>query len=62
MRETRGLGRFAAFDARDIQRAAETLARYRLTTLGSTQQIDRGARRTFLSGLRDLGRKDSPET
>ena len=60
-RETRGSGSPNAFFPPDFHQAAETLVRYRLSTLQIIRQTDKDARRMFLADLRDLGRKAFPE-
>ena len=61
VRETAGRECFSAFYPPDFHQAAETLVRYRLSTLQIVRQTDKDARRMFLSDLRDLGRKAFPE-
>ena len=50
--ETRGRDRIAAASPRDLWQAAETILRYRLTSLAVIRQTDRDARRMFLADLR----------
>ena len=61
IRETKGRDSFAAFFPPDFHQAAETLVRYRLSTLQIIRQTDKDARRMFLADLRDLERKAFPE-
>ena len=44
-----------------MQQAAETLVRYRLSSLSTIRHTERDARRLFLSEVRDKARKSSPE-
>ena len=59
--ETAGRDRFLTVTPADLYRAAETFARYRLTSLDIIRHKDRDARRTFLSDLRGLGRRSFPQ-
>ena len=59
--ETNGRERFPMSTPADIHLAAETFARYRLTSLAVSRQTDAAARRMFLSDLRDLYRRSFPE-
>ena len=61
VRETAGRELSSAFVSEDSHAAAMTFVRYRLSTLAIIRQKYRGARRMFLSDLRELGRKEFPE-
>ena len=52
--ETAGRDRFQTVTPTDLFDAAETFARYRLTSLDIIRHTDRDARRMFLSDLREL--------
>ena len=60
-RETAGRDRFVGFAAPDLSQAAETLVRYRLSTLEIIRGAKRDARRLFLNECRESGRKSFPE-
>ena len=60
-RETAGREVFSPFGEEDMRTAALTLVRYRLSTMAIIRQTDRGARRMFISDLRELERKAFPE-
>ena len=57
VRETIGRRRLAAIKAFGTRQAAGAPVRYRVTTPAIARQTCRAARRAFLSGLRELGRK-----
>ena len=59
--ETNGRERFAMATPADFHLAAETFARYRLTSVAVILQTDADARRMFLSDLRALCRRSFPE-
>ena len=59
--QTAGRELFSAFAGEDFHTDAMTLVRYRMSTLAIIRQADRGARRMFISDLRELGRKAFPE-
>ena len=59
-RETAGRDRFFGFTAPDLLQAAETLVRYRLSTLEIIRYTERDARRLFLNECQ-AGRKSFPE-
>ena len=59
--ETAGRDRFQTVTPTDLFDAAETFARYRLTSLDIIRHTDRGSRRVFLSDLRELGRRSFPQ-
>ena len=61
IRETSGRDRFAMATQMGLYAAAETLARYRLTSLAALRQTDRDARRMFLADLRGLERRAFPD-
>ena len=61
VRETTGRELLSAFVEEDFAAAALTFVRYRLSTLAIIRQTDRGARRMFLSYLRELDRMAFPE-
>ena len=59
--ETAGRDRLQTATPTDLFGAAETFARYRLTSLGILRHTDRDSRRMFLSDLRELGRCSFPQ-
>ena len=59
--ETAGRDRFQTVTHADLYRAAETFARYRLTSLDIIRRADRDSRRMFLCDLRELGRCSFPQ-
>ena len=59
--ETRGRGRFATASETDLHNAAGIIVRYRLGPLTTVRPTGRGARRMFLSDMRELGRRPYPE-
>ena len=61
IRGTDGQELFPTFVEEDSHKADMTFARYRLSTLATTHQADRDARRMLLADLRDLERKAFPE-
>ena len=61
IREKNGRGRFVAV-AHDVMRlSAETSFMYRMTSLSAIRKTHWGARRMFLSDLREMGRRPFPE-
>ena len=56
------MDRFTGFTIPDIQQAAYTRARYRLSTLEVIRHADKDERRLFLSEFRGTGRKPFTET
>ena len=58
---TAGMDRFTGFAIPDIRLAAETLARYGLSTLEITRHAEKDERRLFLSERREAGRKPVAE-
>lgn len=61
IQETAGRGRSQTVTAADLYRPAETFDRSRLTSSDVILHTDRGARRMFLSDLRELGRRSFPD-
>ena len=59
--ETAGRDRFAGYTDEDFHQAAETLVRYRLSTLDMIRHTERGARRLFLSECREADQKPFTE-
>ena len=55
------MGRFVGFSDAYLLQEAETLARYRLSTLEIIRYAERDARRLFRNECREAGRKTSPE-
>ena len=61
LRETAGRERFAGFSEPDIRQAADSLVRYRLSTLEIIRHTERDARRLFLAEIREAEGKSFPE-
>ena len=61
IQDTAGRDRLQTVTRADLAHAAETFVRYRLTSLDVIRHKNRAARRMFLSDLRALGRRSSPQ-
>ena len=59
--ETDGRDRIQTVTPSALMRAAEPCVRGRLTSLDVIRHTGRGARRMFLSDLREMGRRSSPQ-
>ena len=59
--ETAGRDRFTGFSPPDLLRAAETLVRYRLSTLEIIRHTERDARRLFLAECQHSEQQSFPE-